>query len=72
MTSGLRIIAGKHRGRRLHTPAGLAVRPTGDRVKETLFNVLQGFFPGARVLDLTQAGNLGLEACRACGGVVLV
>lgn len=59
----LRIIAGRYRGRRLHTPAGLAVRPTAGRVKESLYNVLQDIVAGARVLDLyAGSGNLGLEA----------
>jgi len=70
----LRIIAGRFRGRRLQTPPGLAVRPTGDRVKQTLFDILQGFVPGARVLDLyAGSGNLGLEALsRGARRVVLV
>jgi 16S rRNA (guanine966-N2)-methyltransferase len=70
----LRIIAGRFRGRRLQTPPGLAVRPTGDRIKQTLFDILQGFVPGARVLDLyAGSGNLGLEALsRGARRVVLV
>lgn len=59
----LRIIAGRYRGRRLQTPPGLEVRPTGDRVKETLYNVVQDLVRGACVLDLyAGTGNLGLEA----------
>lgn len=70
----LRIIAGRLRGRRLHAPAGLDVRPTADRVKESLFNVLQDVLPGARVLDLyAGTGNLGFEAwSRGARRVVLV
>src|SRR4051812_2402971 len=59
----LRIIGGKHRGRRLRFPAGVIIRPTPDRVRETLFNWLQPRIGGARVLDLfAGSGALGLEA----------
>ncbi|MDK2855100.1 MAG: hypothetical protein PWQ41_1338 [Bacillota bacterium] len=59
----MRVIAGRERGRRLLCPAGLRVRPTADRVKEALFNILQGRIPGARVLDLfAGTGALGIEA----------
>jgi 16S rRNA (guanine966-N2)-methyltransferase len=59
----LRIIGGRHRGRRLRFPAGVALRPTPDRVRETLFNWLQPRIVGARVLDLfAGSGALGLEA----------
>ena len=59
----LRIIAGRHRGRRLRFPAGVDIRPTPDRVRETLFNWLQPRIDQARVLDLfAGSGALGLEA----------
>ena len=59
----LRIIAGRHRGRRLQFPAGVEIRPTPDRVRETLFNWLQPRIDQARVLDLfAGSGALGLEA----------
>ena len=59
----LRIIAGRHRGRRLRFPAGVEIRPTPDRVRETLFNWLQPRIEQARVLDLfAGSGALGLEA----------
>jgi len=59
----LRIIAGEFKGRRLKTPSGRTVRPTGDRVKEAWFSILQQSIPGARVLDLfAGSGALGLEA----------
>ena len=59
----LRIIAGEFKGRRLKAPAGRAVRPTGDRVKEAWFSILQQSLPDARVLDLyAGSGALGLEA----------
>ncbi|HJS44249.1 MAG TPA: 16S rRNA (guanine(966)-N(2))-methyltransferase RsmD, partial [Gemmatimonadales bacterium] len=58
-----RIIAGEFRGRRLKAPAGRAVRPTGDRVKEAWFSILQQSIPHARVLDLfAGSGALGFEA----------
>jgi 16S rRNA (guanine966-N2)-methyltransferase len=58
-----RIIAGRFRGRRLQAPAGLATRPTGDRMKETLYNVLGDGVAGGRVLELyAGSGSLGLEA----------
>lgn len=59
-----RIIAGEAGGRRLSVPAGEAVRPTSDRVKESIFAALgPGRLVGARVLDLyAGSGALGLEA----------
>lgn len=61
--NSFRIIAGKWRGRRLAFPAATSVRPTGDRVRETLFNWLQADVAGAQVLDLfAGSGALGLEA----------
>lgn len=59
----LRIVGGRHRGRRLRFPAGVEIRPTPDRVRETLFNWLQPRITDARVLDLfAGSGALGLEA----------
>jgi 16S rRNA (guanine966-N2)-methyltransferase len=59
----LRIIAGTWRGRRLRFPAEAAIRPTPDRVRETLFNWLGSHMAGARCLDLfAGSGALGLEA----------
>lgn len=59
----LRIIAGEWRGRRLPVAAVPGLRPTPDRVRETLFNWLAPFLPGARCLDLfAGSGALGLEA----------
>ncbi|MFO1425393.1 MAG: 16S rRNA (guanine(966)-N(2))-methyltransferase RsmD [Steroidobacteraceae bacterium] len=59
----LRIIAGEWRGRRLRFPAGTTIRPTPDRVRETLFNWLSARISGARVLDLfAGSGALGLES----------
>ena len=59
----LRIIGGSWRGRKLRFPAAAAIRPTPDRVRETLFNWLGGAVRGAHCLDLfAGSGALGLEA----------
>ena len=59
----LRIIAGSHRGRRLATPPGQGTRPTSDRVREALFNILGEVAAAERVADLfAGSGALGLEA----------
>jgi 16S rRNA (guanine966-N2)-methyltransferase len=58
----LRIIAGSRKGARIAAPKGLDVRPTGDRVREAVFNLV-GPVEGAEVLDLfAGSGALGLEA----------
>lgn len=59
----MRIIAGKYKGHPLVAFKADHIRPTTDRVKETLFNIIQFDVEGARVLDLfCGTGNLGLEA----------
>lgn len=68
----MRIVGGRHRGRRIEAPEGLKVRPTADRTREALFNIIEhgqrrkdGTSPlvGARVLDaFAGSGTLGLEA----------
>lgn len=59
----MRIVAGEFRGRRLHSPRGLRIRPTTDRVREAVFNIIAAEVPGATVLDLfAGTGALGLEA----------
>ena len=59
----MRVISGGHKGRRLAGPKKTSVRPTSDRVKESIFNVLQTVVAGKRVLDLfAGAGSLGIEA----------
>lgn len=72
----MRIIAGRHRGRPLHAPRGRDTRPTPDRVRESLFAMLDGLdaCAGARVLDLfAGSGSLGLEALsRGAAHVTLV
>ena len=70
----MRIIAGSARGRRLQAPRGDATRPTGDRVKQSLFDILSPRIGGARFLDLfSGSGAIGLEAfSRGASEVVLV
>jgi len=70
----LRIIGGRWRGRKLSFPDALGLRPTGDRLRETLFNWLQVHLPERRCLDLfAGSGALGFEAAsRAAAEVVLV
>lgn len=59
----MRIIAGHYRGRRLKTVPGMNTRPTADKIKGAIFNVLREKTEGARVLDLfSGTGNLALEA----------
>lgn len=58
----MRIISGKHRGMKLAKFEGAEIRPTADRVKESLFNILYPYVSGARALDLfCGSGNLGIE-----------
>ena len=70
----VRIIAGKWRGRRLQVPDIADLRPTPDRVRETLFNWLSDFIAGAYCLDLfAGSGALGFEALsRGAKYVVMV
>ncbi len=59
----MRIIAGSHKGRRLFAPTGQYVRPTTDRVKQYIFDVLGPEILDANVLDLfSGSGSLGFEA----------
>jgi 16S rRNA (guanine(966)-N(2))-methyltransferase RsmD len=59
----MRIIAGRYRSRTLAAPPGLATRPSSDRLRETLFNVLAPRIKGARFLDLyAGSGAVGIEA----------
>lgn len=70
----LRIIGGQWRRRRLRFPAVPGLRPTGDRIRETVFNWLQNEIPGAHCLDLfAGSGAMGLEAAsRGAARVVMV
>jgi 16S rRNA (guanine966-N2)-methyltransferase len=59
----LRIVAGALKGRKIEVPARASLRPTADRVREALFNILQAHVAGARVLDAyCGTGALGFEA----------
>lgn len=59
----MRIVAGAYRGRKLRVPPGSITRPTTERVREALFNILSDQVIGARVLDLyAGSGALGIEA----------
>ena len=59
----IRIIAGRHRGRRIVVPDLEGLRPSPDRVRETVFNWLQFDLPGANVLDaFAGSGAMGLES----------
>lgn len=59
----MRVIAGSARRLLLKTPDGMETRPTQDRIKETLFNVLQNDVPGRSFLDLfAGSGGIGIEA----------
>ena len=74
MTGSVRIIGGRWRGSKLPVADLPGLRPSADRVRETLFNWLQSKLPGARCLDLfAGSGALGLEAAsRGAAHVVLV
>lgn len=59
----MRVIAGSARSLPLKTPDGMETRPTSDRIKETLFNILQGDIPSAVFVDLySGSGGIGIEA----------
>ena len=59
----MRVIAGTARRIQLKTPAGMETRPTTDRIKETLFNMLQPYLCDCRFLDLfSGSGGIGIEA----------
>lgn len=59
----MRVIAGTARSLPLKTPAGMDTRPTTDRIKETLFNMLQNYIPGCVFVDFfSGSGGIGIEA----------
>lgn len=70
----MRVIAGIRKGLRLKAPEGENTRPTTDRVKESVFNILQPYIPTDNVLDLfAGSGALGIEAIsRRCGHCTFV
>ena len=70
----MRVIAGTAKGRRLESPAWEGLRPTSDRLRESLFNILAPRIAGARVLDgYAGTGAIGIEALsRGAGAVTFV
>ena len=70
----MRVISGKARGLKLIAPDGLDTRPTTDRVKESVFNLLIPYLPAHSVLDLfAGSGAMGIEAVsRYCDRCVFV
>ena len=59
----MRVIAGKFRSRQLKSPKGMALRPTSDRLRETLFNILGERIPSSRFVDVfAGTGAVGIEA----------
>ncbi|NLY43902.1 MAG: 16S rRNA (guanine(966)-N(2))-methyltransferase RsmD [Clostridiaceae bacterium] len=59
----MRVISGSARGHKLKSPRGMATRPTSDRIKESLFNIIAAHVPGSYVLDLfAGTGALGIES----------
>lgn len=70
----MRVIAGSRRGRLIRTPPGDSVRPTYDRVRESLFAILEPELQGASVLDLfAGSGSLGIESLsRGAGSATFV
>ena len=71
---GVRVISGSARGLKLAAPEGLDTRPTTDRVKESVFNIISRYMPVGSVLDFfAGSGALGIEALsRACSRAVFV
>jgi 16S rRNA (guanine966-N2)-methyltransferase len=70
----MRIIAGERKGHAIFAPKGLETRPTSDRVRENVFNIVAPWVEGARVLDLyAGSGAMGLEALsRGAAGAVFL
>jgi 16S rRNA (guanine966-N2)-methyltransferase len=68
----VRIIAGSRKGHRIEAPKGAATRPTSDRVRESVFNIVAPWVEGAQVLDLfAGSGAMGLEALSRGAAAVL-
>lgn len=69
----MRIIGGTAKGRRIYLPKGCGIRPTSDRIKETLFNILQPIEGKAFLEVFAGSGNMGIEALsRGASRVVLI
>ena len=68
------MISGEAKGHKLKTLKGMATRPTSDRVKESLFNIISSYIPESDILDLfAGSGSLGIEALsRGAGFAVFV
>ncbi len=59
----MRVIAGKYRGRRLHAPRGRSIRPTADRLRESIFNIIGEDIAGHNIIDVfAGTGAMGIEA----------
>lgn len=59
----MRVIAGKYKGRKLEAPLDMSVRPTTDKVKEALFDIIMAYVPGSVFCDLfAGSGAIGVEA----------
>jgi len=68
----VRVIAGEFKSRKLKTLDGQATRPTSDRLKETLFNLVQSRISGSTFLDcFAGSGSIGIEALSRCAGFVV-
>ena len=63
----MRIIAGQCGGAQLYAPRGMDTRPTQDKVKESLFSIIQAYVPGARVLDLFAGSGTTMIAAEQNG-----
>ena len=64
----LRVISGSARGRKLSAPEGLDTRPTTERVKESIFNIISPYLPATNILDLfAGSGAMGIEALSRAG-----
>ncbi|WP_214739946.1 MULTISPECIES: 16S rRNA (guanine(966)-N(2))-methyltransferase RsmD [unclassified Exiguobacterium] len=70
----MRVISGERKGTRLKAVPGSATRPTTDKVKESLFNIIGPYFSGGKALDLyAGSGGLGIEALsRGCDEAIFV
>ena len=69
----MRVISGKNKGTKLYTLEGLNTRPTLDRVKESLFNIINFDLPGCTFLDLfAGSGAIGIEAASRGAGKVIM
>lgn len=73
-SNGVKIIGGEFKGRRIEIPKGADIRPTSDKVREALFNIVKDRVAGTSVLDLfAGSGSLGIEAfSRGAKSVVFI